>query len=88
MLGRGQAVVIPEAAHERLVGTELGGLSTTNRVANVPREHAEAIAAGRDDAGDHVVLQLEDRFRLEGAIIGLGPQTGAGTCIHKLHCDA
>src|ERR1700693_5623855 len=88
MLDRGQALVIPEAAHERLIGAELAGLPTPDGVADAPREHAEAIGASGDDAGDQVVLQLKSCFGIEGAVVDLRPKMGAGSRVHELHREA
>ena len=46
------------------------------------------VGAGGDDAGDEVVLQLEDRVRVEGPVVGLRPEVGAGRRVDQLHRDA
>ena len=46
------------------------------------------VGAGGDDAGDEVVLQREDRGRVEGAVVGLRPEVGAGRRVDQLHRDA
>ena len=36
------------------------------------------------DSGSEIVLQREDVLRLEGAIVGLGPQMGGGVRVDQL----
>ena len=42
----------------------------------------------RDDPRNQLVLQLENRFRAESALVVLGPEMSAGHRIHELHRDA
>ena len=42
----------------------------------------------RDDPRNQLVLELEDGLRAEGALVGLGPEMGAGHRVHELHREA
>ena len=88
MLLGGQPEVVPEAAHERLVGAQLVEWLLPNGVADGPREHAEVVGGGGDDAGYEVVLDGEDAIGLEGPGVGLRPEVGARARVDQLHRDA
>jgi hypothetical protein len=52
------------------------------------RQNALRIGDRGDDSRDDIILQLENRFRLERAIIGLSPEMSTGNCVHELDTDA
>ena len=87
MLDWGQAVVVPEATHERLIGTEAARLLASDRVADASREHPEGIRAGGDDSGDEVVLHGKNVFGAEGTVVRLRPQMSAGARVNELDRD-
>ncbi len=83
-----QPEVVPEAAHERLVGAQLVERLLPNGIADGPREHAEVVGGGGDDARYEVVLDGEDAIGLEGPGVGLRPEVGARVRVDQLHRDA
>ena len=40
---------------------------------------------GGDDAGNEFVLEFEDGFGIESAIVGFGPEVSAGGSVDELH---
>ena len=84
----GDALEISKAVQQRFVGRELIGAFRADRFAHAVRQHAVRIGDGRNDARDQVVLQLENRFGAERAIVSLGPQMRSGIGVDQLHRDA
>ena len=87
MLAGTESEVVAETAHERLVRGELAGGFAANGFADAARQHAEVIAAGRDDPWNQFVLQREQLVRIELAVVGVRPQVRAGDRIDELRGD-
>ena len=82
-----QPEVVPEAAHERLVGAQLVERLLSNGIADAPREHAEVVGRGGDDAGYKVVLDREDLIGREGPGVRLRPEVSACGGVDELDGD-
>ena len=87
LLGR-DARVVAERAQQRLVRTELVDGLAPHRLAHAAGQDSVPVGDRGDDPGNEIVLQLEDRVGVEGAVVGLRPQVGAGACVHQLNGDA
>lgn len=62
--------------------------TAAQRLAHGMRQNALQVGDRSNDPGHQVILQLERRFRAERAIVGLGPEVGAGGRVDELDRDA
>ena len=88
MLVGGDAFVVAKTSQHRLVRAQLIEVLLPEHLADAVREHAVRVRDSRDDAGNEIVLQLEDHLGTEGAVVGLRPQMCARARVHQLHRDA
>ena len=79
---------VREPAKQCLVRTQLVGALAAEGFTHVVRQNTVGVGDRGDDPRDDFVLQIENRFRREGAIIGLGPEMGAGAGIDELYSNA
>ena len=88
VVGHIDMLEVGKAAQQSFVGGQLVRVSVAQRLAHAVGENAVGFRYGGDDAGDEFVLEFENGFGVEGAIVGFGPQVGAGSRIDELHGEA
>ncbi len=70
----GNSLEVTEGTEDCFVGAQLViGIPTSKCLADGVRENSVVIRDGGDDAWHQIILQLEKRFRVEGALIAFCP---------------
>jgi hypothetical protein len=68
-----EPLMIAEPSKQRFVGSQLVGGLAPHGIADASRQNAVRIGASGDDARYQVILDFEDRFRLERALVCFRP---------------
>ena len=74
----GGELEVTEAAQDGFVGAQLLGRAAANSFTHAPGQDAVHVGDRRDDPRNQLVLELENGFRAERALVVLGPEMRAG----------
>ena len=85
MFFRRDALHVAKGAQHGFVGTQLLIGLAAERLAHAAGQNAVHVGNRRDDPGNQIVLQLEDRLGTEGAFEAFGPEMSAAQRIDELN---
>ena len=88
LLGRVNDLHVADRAHDPVIDRHLVVGQSAKLRSDQPRHHTRVVAHRRHDPIGQVVLQLEEARTLESAVVGLGPDVGAGLDLDELHGEA
>src|SRR5579872_1738638 len=83
---RRETLNVSERSQYGFMRRESGVFSLTQHLAHAVRQNAILIGHGGDNPRNQLVLQLEDRLRIESTLVSLRPEVRTGNCVRELDC--